>query len=83
MDAVESFYVNGLPLHVSDRASSVINISAYEDHQDRNPSDTMTLLRRQHLLTLGHDVGEGKFEKDTLRKLRRLDARVDVEGRRV
>ena len=80
MDAVISWYSNGMPLHIADPTHSAFRILSKAEFDKISDQEVINGLSRQHFLITGTSEAPLAFDESGMRTLCHLKTVVELQG---
>jgi len=77
---LEEDYIDGKPRHVVEGATSVFHILTQEEYDKKSVKAIQEILRTQHIVIVGRQQPQVKFDANGLRTLTRLNEPVSIQG---
>lgn len=79
-DIVESFYLNGLPRHISEPKESSIFILTEKEFNKKSIRDVQDILGQKHIIVTDCSFAYLNFDEDGFRTLAPLHRVIEVQG---
>jgi hypothetical protein len=77
---LEGEYIDGKPPHVVEGVKSVFHILTQEEYDNKSVRVIQEILRTQHIVIIGQQQSQVKFDANGLRTLTRLNEPVTIQG---